>query len=93
MSVAVREKATGRCFVFAKGAESSIMNKLAAESYTCNLKLKVEEEVLNFGRKGLRTLVFAMRELSLSQVNSVDWSSNDKEELASACVQQLLLSG
>ena len=49
--------------------------------------------MLNFGRKGLRTLVFAMRELSLSQVNSVDWSSNDKEELASACETQLTVLG
>ena len=32
MSVAVREKATGKCLVFAKGAESSIMNCLAPES-------------------------------------------------------------
>lgn len=64
MSVAVREKATGKCFVFAKGAETQIMNRLTQESELSALKQKIDEEIYRFGNKGLRTLVFAMRELS-----------------------------
>ena len=33
MSIAVRETGTGKCFVFVKGAESEIMDRLAPESY------------------------------------------------------------
>ena len=49
MSVAVQEKATGKYFVFAKGAESQIMARLNAESSEGALRKRIEEEVFNFG--------------------------------------------
>ena len=75
MSVAVLEKATGKHYVFAKGAESQIMARLNAESAQGALRKRIEEEVFNFGGQGLRTLVFAMREMSQEEANSIDWNN------------------
>ena len=64
MSVMVQDKQTGKYYVFAKGAESKIMEKLTPESAQSALKKRIEESVFSFGGQGLRTLVFAMREMS-----------------------------
>lgn len=53
------------------------MERLTPESAQSGLKDKISEEVFRFGGKGLRTLVFAMRELSQEEFNAVDWSSAD----------------
>ena len=39
------------------------------------MKDKITEEVFRFGRKGLRTLVFAMREMSVEEFLAIDMSS------------------
>lgn len=63
MSVVVREKLTGQLYVYAKGAESKIMERLCIESQASPLKSKIETEVVTFGSQVLRTLVFAMRKM------------------------------
>jgi magnesium-transporting ATPase (P-type) len=77
MSVLVREKATGKYFSYVKGAESAIMARLTPESAQSGLKTKIEDEVFKFGGKGLRTLVFAMKEMDQEEVNAIDWSKAD----------------
>jgi len=77
MSVLVREKATGKYFSYVKGAESAILARLTPESAQSGLKTKIEDEVFKFGGKGLRTLVFAMKEMDQEEVNAIDWSKAD----------------
>lgn len=69
MSVIVKDKSTGQHFCFAKGAESTIMARLSDESSSGALKQKIDEEVFRFGSKGLRTLVFAVREMTQEEIN------------------------
>ena len=64
MSVVVRDQIDGKIYVLAKGAESKIMNALTPESQASALKTRVEAEVYRYGCNGLRTLCFAMREMS-----------------------------
>ena len=85
MSVVVKEKATERYFCFAKGAESQIFASLSSESAESTLKKKVEAETFNFGSKGLRTLVFAMREMTKEEIDSIDWNSSNTKALSEAC--------
>ena len=42
MSVVVREQSTGRLFVFAKGAESQIMERLSSSSKASPLRHKID---------------------------------------------------
>ena len=65
MSVLVRERASGKVFVFAKGAESAILTRLSSESSSSAMRRKIDEEVIRFGQRGLRTLVFASKDKSL----------------------------
>ena len=69
MSVIVKDKATGQYFCYAKGAESQIMARLSEESSSGALKQKIDEEVYRFGCRGLRTLVFAEREMTQEEIN------------------------
>ena len=69
MSVIVKDKSTGQHFCFAKGAESQIMARLSDESSGSALKQRIEEEVFSFGGKGLRTLVFAVREMTQEEID------------------------
>lgn len=64
MSVVVRDCASGRYYSFVKGAESKIMERLSETAAQSPMKDQINREVLRFGSKGLRTLVFAMKELS-----------------------------
>jgi len=41
------------------------------------MKDKITEEVFRFGRKGLRTLVFAMREMSVEEFLAIDMSTQE----------------
>ena len=93
MSVVVKEKLTERYFCFAKGAESQIFASLSSESAESALKKKVEAETFNFGSKGLRTLVFAMREMTNQEVDSIDWNSSNTKKLSQACEQNLTVLG
>lgn len=61
MSVVVRDQASGQVYVFAKGADEQIKSILSEEEVQGELWNKIESEVYQFGAKGLRTLVFAMR--------------------------------
>lgn len=74
MSVLVRDRRSGQLFVYAKGAESQIMNRLSAESRASPLSEQVAREIVRFGSAGLRTLVFAMRQLDTSEFESIDLS-------------------
>ena len=69
MSVIVRSKATGELFVFAKGANTQILDRLTEDSMQSDLKQKIDEEVYRFGAKGLRTLVFAMRKMTEAELS------------------------
>ena len=63
MSVLLRDNTTGKVLVYAKGAESTIVKSLSSESVRSPITSQVLHEVERFGSKGLRTLVFAMREM------------------------------
>lgn len=67
MSVVVRDRATDKLFVYVKGAGSMINQRLSEDSKNGALRAKIDAEVDRFGAKGLRTLVFAMREMSESE--------------------------
>lgn len=45
------------------------MARLSDESSSSALKQKIDEEVFRFGSKGLRTLVFAVREMTQEEIN------------------------
>ena len=83
MSVVVVDRRDGQAYVFAKGAESEIMTRLNQESWSGSLKAKVASEVKSFGNMGLRTLSFAMREMSSEElVRLTDWiRANDKKRI------------
>ena len=57
------------------------------------MKRRVEEETFSFGSKGLRTLVFAMREMTQKEVDSIDWNSTDTKALSEACEVNLTVLG
>ena len=50
--------------MYAKGAGSKINERLSEESSQSDLRTRIDAEVERFGAKGLRTLVFAQREMS-----------------------------
>ena len=81
MSVVVRDRVSGKVYVFVKGAESQIMNRLSPESMHNELTTRVHSEVYRFGSLGLRTLVFAMREMTDEECNSIDWTDSQKADL------------
>ena len=94
MSVVVQDRATGKLYVYAKGAESQIMDRLTPESMHSALKIRIQEEVVRFGSQGLRTLVFAMRQMTEEECSSIDWSNTaNAEEVARQCERNLMVVG
>ena len=61
------------------------MNRLNPQSEKSELKARIESEVNRFASLGLRTLVFAMRELSQEEFNAINWSEVDSPTIAEAC--------
>lgn len=53
------------------------------------MRAKIDAEVNRFGSKGLRTLVFAMREMSQSEFDSIDWSQRGTDTLSNLCEKEL----
>jgi magnesium-transporting ATPase (P-type) len=76
MSLVVKNKATDEIFVFVKGAENKINERLCKESFESAVKKKIDAEVYRFGAKGLRTLVFAMRRMTTNEHSTIDWNGN-----------------
>ena len=74
MSVVVRERESGKIYVFVKGAESQIMSRLSPDSLHDPLASKAHNEVYRFGSQGLRTLMFAMREMTDEECSAIEWS-------------------
>lgn len=60
MSVVARDVDSGRVFVFSKGADISILPKIKDKLSVTN----ASKDVLEFSRKGYRTLVYAMKEVT-----------------------------
>ncbi|KAL8271699.1 hypothetical protein Esti_004375 [Eimeria stiedai] len=65
MGIIVREKASQRIFFYVKGAESVMLSLVRPKGSQW-----LGEECDNFARQGLRTLVFAYKELSPSQLEA-----------------------
>ena len=89
MSVVVREKVTGKIFVYVKGAGSKINERLSEDEKNGAMSAKIDAEVLRFGSKGLRTLVFAMREMSQAEHDEIDWSLKGSDTLSNLCEREL----
>lgn len=53
------------------------------------MRAKIDAEVLRFGSKGLRTLVFAMREMSQAEYDEIDWSLKGSDTLSNLCEREL----
>ena len=95
MSVVVRNQIDGRAYVLAKGADSEIMSRLSPDSQTGALKSRVDREARRFGRLGLRTLCFAMRELSAEELaTTANWlETEDVQTIQNLCEKDLTLLG
>jgi len=76
MSLVVKDKATDEIYVFVKGAENKINERLCMESSESAMKIKIDSEVYRFGAKGLRTLVFAMRRMTTDEYRKIDWNGS-----------------
>jgi magnesium-transporting ATPase (P-type) len=62
MSIVVKSKDTGKHYLFTKGADDIII-KLLKEG-ELKVKAKIVEDAHTFSQTGLRTLAYAMKELS-----------------------------
>ena len=69
----VRETNPNKFLVFSKGADSSI-SKMLADPEGEDAKT-VFEDVLSYAGKGLRTLVFAMKEIELN-AEEINWKNS-----------------
>ena len=92
MSVVVRD-ASGQLFVFAKGSEAQIIERLTEESAASELRQAIEAKVFDFGGKGLRTLVFAMRTMSEEEFAEINWEQASAEELSADIEKNLEIIG
>ena len=91
MSVVVRGRNSGKLYVYAKGAETQIIDRLAPTA-SPESKQQVQNEVYRLGSMGLRTLVFAMREMSEEEYQSIEWS-DDAFFLSEKCEKDFILLG
>ncbi|KAL7054239.1 hypothetical protein AAHC03_026260 [Spirometra sp. Aus1] len=66
MTVFVRFE-DGRCFIFTKGAETSMLNPKLCSKSSPEMRDDVMRKVTAFACIGFRTLVFAMREVNLDE--------------------------
>ena len=64
MSVVVKEITTGRYFMFIKGADDKIQNIRSPLDKEDDQSEEVFKTLTSYGSMGLRTLMFAMREMS-----------------------------
>ena len=56
------------------------------------MKTQIDAQVYNFGCQGLRTLVFAMREMTEEEFASIDWSNQaNPVALSDACERDLTI--
>lgn len=62
MSIIVKDSKSGKLLLFSKGADGAILPKLHEKRNTNTDKCI--SHIDHFARKGLRTLVFSMRDLS-----------------------------
>lgn len=67
MSVVVRDQFSGRYFLFTKGADDVIYERLDRSQDTTKLKIHLD----SFAQEGLRTLLYGYRILELNEFN--DW--------------------
>ena len=75
MSSIVEEVATGKVFVFVKGADSFVQKMLKTPNSTEEVAVDaVLDDIEDFSSKGLRTLMFAMRELRPDELPSAPGS-------------------
>ncbi|VDL26992.1 unnamed protein product [Hymenolepis diminuta] len=70
MSVMVRDE-EGRCFVYTKGAEVTMLDPRRCDKTPSHIKDEIIHKVTEFALTGLRTLVFAMRELDSDTYDSL----------------------
>nr|CDS26411.1 phospholipid translocating ATPase [Hymenolepis microstoma] len=70
MSVLVRDD-EGRCIVYTKGAEVTMLDPRRCDKTPSLIKDEIIRKVTEFALTGLRTLVFAMRELDSDTYNSL----------------------
>jgi len=70
MSTVVQEITTGKIYAFVKGADS-IIEKMLVEGQK-PLK-NIQEDVEELSEKGLRTLMFAMREIEPELLGERNW--------------------
>ena len=94
MSVIVRDVDTGAIYLYCKGADSSLFPYAAPGQD--NMMTQTTSHLHDFAAKGLRTLVFGMKELSEQQWNS--WkerideaasSLDDREERVRECYNEI----
>ena len=60
MSIVVKNQNTGKIYAFVKGAETAIYSMLGEGKNAASLAIEIEK----FSNRGLRTLVFAYKEIS-----------------------------
>ena len=78
MSVVVKRDSDGKTLVFTKGADGSILPRAkAGQAEALNL---CTSTVDRFAKQGYRTLVFAMKELSLSEQQISNITANEVEK-------------
>ena len=69
MTVAVKDLQTQRYFVFLKGANDKVHERRSAKDLQDPMSTQILNKVDYLGSQGLRTLVFAMRELTEAEFN------------------------
>ena len=67
MSLIVQNKETQKAYIFTKGADVEVTEKLSLDNYAEGIIESCDE----FSTAGLRTLLFAYRELSLDEINKL----------------------
>jgi phospholipid-translocating ATPase len=78
MSIVVKRDSDGKILVFAKGADGSIFPRAkAGQTEALNL---CTSTVDRFAKQGYRTLVFAMKELNLSEQQISNITANEVEK-------------
>jgi len=81
MSIAVKD-GQGKVFLYTKGAESSIKRMLRSPDGVT--QQAVLDDINRFARRGLRTLMYAMKELDLEKLTTdetVDWDNISAESV------------
>lgn len=80
MSVIIKYPATKEIVLYTKGADSSVLPKLASvksDSEQDEIIMKTQQYLFNYAKDGLRVLVMAKRVLTQAEYN--DWASKHRE--------------